>query len=369
MSRILVIGADAGGNVPPALAIAGEVARRGHVVELAGVRPRDPSAVAALGAVPFPTMDSFDMTTEAGRLGTLRKLLRFTQSRDVGRDAAAIVAARRPDHVVVDCMMLPAVRAAVSSGIPTTVLFHTFAAYWAGTFARGPIAAILAARGLAPVRWWGAAAARLVAAERRLDPIGATPIDFEWTGSTETGTAPAPGDPPLVLVSLSSIWAPGQADAYRRIATALGSLPVRAVVTTGGVEVEGGIDAPPNVEVRGRVPHGEILPRASLVVGHGGHSTAMRALAHGVPLLVMPVNPLADQALVGRAVQRAGLGRVIPLDSSPARIGEAVRALLADEAVRAAAAATGERLRAVDGAVVAADRIETLLGERARTTR
>jgi UDP:flavonoid glycosyltransferase YjiC (YdhE family) len=114
-----------------------------------------------------------------------------------------------------------------------------------------------------------------------------------------------------------------------------------------------------------RADHGELFPQASLVIGHGGHSTTFRALAHGVPVLVLPMHPMLDQPMVGRSLERAGAGRSLPKSSSPARLAAAVTALLADERARTAARRLGERLRATDAAGSAADVLERLLAARA----
>jgi DNA-binding transcriptional LysR family regulator len=52
------------------------------------------------------------------------------------------------------------------------------------------------------------------------------------------------------------------------------------------------------------------MPEVSMVVGHGGHSTTMLALAHDLPLVLMPMFALADQPMVGIAVHDA-LGRML----------------------------------------------------------
>ncbi|WP_341769756.1 glycosyltransferase [Agromyces protaetiae] len=267
-------------------------------------------------------------------------------------------------------MMLSSVGAAVRAGVPTVVLMHSLASFFLRGWRTGPIGLIAGARGSRPLAVWRAADAMLIATERDLDGFEhGLPLEHaEWTGTTEQGAAPAPRDPalpPLVLVSLSSMWMPGQADVYRRILTALAELPVRAIVTTGGAEIEGVLDAPPNVEIRVRSPHEEILPHASLVIGHGGHSTTFKALAHGVPVVVLPMHPLIDQPIVGRAVERAGLGRMLPKKASPAAIRSAVSDVLQDGRVAAEASGMGERLRERDGAAAAADRIERVLTTRA----
>lgn len=73
------------------------------------------------------------------------------------------------------------------------------------------------------------------------------------------------------------------------------------------------------------------FPRASLVIGHGGHSTTFRALAHGVPVLAMPMHPLLDQPMIADALERAGLGLHLPRRAGSDRIAAAVTTLLASD--------------------------------------
>ena len=43
--------------------------------------------------------------------------------------------------------------------------------------------------------------------------------------------------------------------------------------------------------------YAELMPDATVVVSHGGHTTAMRALAHDLPVLVLPLDPTLDHAI------------------------------------------------------------------------
>jgi UDP:flavonoid glycosyltransferase YjiC (YdhE family) len=94
------------------------------------------------------------------------------------------------------------------------------------------------------------------------------------------------------------------------------------------------------------------------VVSHGGHGTAVAALAHGVPLLVLPLDRATDQPWVGAAVQRAGVGRRLSRTARPAKIRAAVEQLLADGPHREAAARMGEHARALDGRARGAEVLE-----------
>ncbi|MGN8553863.1 UNVERIFIED_CONTAM: glycosyltransferase [Microbacterium sp. SLM126] len=368
--RVLFLSANLGGNVPPTMAIVGELCRRGVQVDVAGILVTDaaqdsgaPASSAALTPteVDAPWAQRRDDSGAPQPLGpTLARI--FLSSR-LTSHAEALIRERRPDVVVVDCMALALIKGANRSGVPVVVLLHTFAEYWRRSFLRGPVAATVGALGFAPRALWEAATQRLLLTDPVLDPARHDP-EFEsyvWTGTTETGTAGEQhpiGGTPRVIVSFSTTPLPGMRRAYRSAIEALGGLPVEAVVTTGGYDIGAASSIASNVQIRGYVPHAEVLPGAALLIGHGGHSTTMKALCHGIPLLVLPLNPTADQALIGDVVDDAGLGRRVSARSGPERIRREVAQLLQDSAVHDRAHTTGARLRSLPpGAAVAADRI------------
>lgn len=93
---------------------------------------------------------------------------------------------------------------------------------------------------------------------------------------------------------------------------------------------------PPNVHVERYLPQSLLLPRCDAVVAHGGSGTTLAALAHGLPLLVLPQG--ANQ--FWNADRCAGLGvgiRLLPGEVAPTAVGQAVRALLGEPGYRARA--------------------------------
>ncbi|WP_345752080.1 glycosyltransferase [Microbacterium rhizophilus] len=359
--KTLFLTADLGGNVPPALAVAEELARRGMDVEVAGLS----GARTTLPQPPFPAATGIKPEGREQGPRELRAALRLMTSRATSAATSALVAERRADAVVVDCILPAVIRGALDTGAPVVVLFHTFGAYWARWFDRGPAGAAFRLLGVSPRAVWAEAAERLLLTDPELDPGRDDPAlaGATWTGTTEVGVEPGPrGDRPRVLVALSSTQWPGMLSVYRRIVAALAGLPVDAVVTTGGVPLGGELPGAANVDVRGWVDHRELLPMVDLVIGHGGHSTTFKALAHGVPLLILPVNPTADQRLIGGVIEDAGLGRRLPKSARTETIRAAASEILADRGIRARAEGTGRRLRSQPpGALVAADRIAAML--------
>lgn len=356
--KVLILTADLGGNVPPALAVADALACRGHDVEIAGLSPRP----AVHTIVPFAP------GVAAGPQGAkgLRKtpaMLRLFASRSVAAETHALIVQRRPDVIVVDCMMLSSLRGALASDVPVAVLFHTIGEFWA-RFDR-TIGRVVGCLGFRPRALWTGSDERLILTDPYFDPSSDDENfdDLAWAGTTEAGSPPLPrGARPRVLVALSTTDWPGMLPVYRRVVSALAELPLDAVVTTGGVELGGEIEGTANVEVRGWADHSELLPSMDLVIGHGGHSTTMKVLSHGVPLLVLPINPTSDQRLVGLAVERKGLGRVLPKSTSVRMLSSTIDSMLGDGDLRGEAARNGERLRKTpSGAEAAADRIEGLV--------
>jgi UDP:flavonoid glycosyltransferase YjiC (YdhE family) len=97
-------------------------------------------------------------------------------------------------------------------------------------------------------------------------------------------------------------------------------------------------------------PHADVLPDTALVITHAGMGTVMTAMAHGVPMLCLPMG--RDQDGNAARVERLGLGRVLRADSSAADIAAAVRGALADPVLRRNAVHQADRIRAG----IAADR-------------
>ncbi len=149
--------------------------------------------------------------------------------------------------------------------------------------------------------------------------------------------------------------------ALQRILDATAGLDARVIVTTGPVLDPGELRTAANHEVHRYVPHDELMPQVSLVVGHGGHATTMRALAHGLPMVIMPMHPMLDQPMVGRAVADAGAGEVVKKKAGPDQLRPVFERLLHDGPHREAARRLAAEIRELDGVHGGADLVQGVL--------
>ena len=389
MSKFLFCAWDGGGALFPTLSVARALVERGHDVRVLG----DPVLVPEIEAIgaeavtwtraPHRTERSvesdlfkdWEARTPLGAFSRIRDGLMFGPAADVARDVLEELGRRPADTIVAEPMLAGALVAGEAAGVPVALITTTVDVLPAEgrppfgpglSPAVGPLGrvrdralasasrsgwnrgrkALNTARaelGLGPVDdavdYLRCAARVLVLTsdtfdypELPRDPkvrvVGPRLDDPDWAGEL----ALPPGDDPLVLVGLSSTYQQQEA-VLRRIAAALGELPVRGLVTTGPT-VEP-FAAAPNVAVVEAAPHAAVLPHTAAVVTHGGHGTVMKALAAGVPLVVLPMG--RDQPENATRVVAAGAGVRLRQGSSPRRIAAALRRVLEDDGYRASA--------------------------------
>lgn len=368
MAEIIIVTWDGGGNVPPALAIAQELAARGHGIRVLGHRSqRDVIEAAGFRAVPTPHSRPF----RAGDPHSTRELLATFGDRGMGRDLVAELARQPADLVLVDALMFGALHAARGSGVRYAVLEHFYDEYYRSAL-RSPLGLVLRVTGLRPGRSLSDAAVRVVTSLPELDVVH--PLDPRHPGGPVSQVGPlvswrprVPSEP-TILVSLSTFGYAGMAERLQTAVDGCAGLPARVVVTTGPRVDPASVRAPAGVEVHRFVPHDELMPGVSVLLGHGGHGTTMTALAHDVPVAVLPLDPRSDHEVVGRSLERTGAGRLLSRTASADEIRVAVASLLADGPHRDAVARLGARVRSSAGAVGAADALESALPARAHRT-
>lgn len=412
--RYLFVTWDGGGNLHCVLPLAARLASLGHEVEFLGNRSQQ-GAIEARGcgfaafrrapenvssSAADALLDDWKPRSPLATNALYRDKLLVAPAPLFAADVLEEVERYRPDAIAVDYFLFGAVAAAERSGLPSAALWHTVyappevdtPAFASGMGLPRGLPGRLAGRAVRGLSgaWWKRTLPSLNATRAmlglpplrrvfeqydRLDRVlvmSSTAFDFAALTGAELpvnvryvgpqlslgegdGAPPvAKDDPPLVLVSFSTTYQ-AQDDLLRRAVAALGALPVRALVTTGPA-VSLDADLPANVEASPWVSHAEVLPRASLVLTHGGHGTAMASLAHGVPLVCIPMG--RDQPCVAARVAHSGAGLRLGKDPSEGEISGAVRSALASPAL----GENAERLQGLIAQEVAADRgVEEML--------
>jgi MGT family glycosyltransferase len=251
--------------------------------------------------------------------------------------------------------MLPAALCATEAlGVPTVALVHTLygALLHDGTVSPMSMAATVPAvnhvradLGLEPIERLGelftGVAHVVVTVPESIDaPPDPLPPNVSYVGPVfeqadpEVPWSPPTGDGPLVVVSLGTT----DMDELPVLARVLGALAhehARVLATVGDHADPWEIPTPGNATVTRFIQHAAVLPHADLVISHGGIGTCLAALAHGLPVLCLPLG--RDQPQNAAAMARTGAAKVLPSSASPKQIAVAVDELLNDPRYRDAA--------------------------------
>lgn len=381
-----------GGNVPPQLTLARRMLARGHRVRmLAPAVLRESIEAAGIVYEPYrqiPEHDEsvperslvrdFEARSKAAEIAASRDNLVAAMARPVAADVLATLERRPADVVAFDFLLSGGLFAAEKAALPAAMLIHTiypfpapglppFGMGWApmggplgklrelvgrmvylNVYARPllpPFNAVRAGLGLEPLHAFDEYIRRvdraLVLTSPAFDFPARLPANVEYVGPQLDPRAPTPAwelpwpaadDRPLVVVGLSTTHQ-AHDPLLERIVAALGTLPVRALVTTGSAELQSTPSA--NVHVARFVPHASVLPQAAAVVTHAGLGTVHAALAHGLPLVCLPIG--RDQPDNAARVEWHGAGLRLSPKSSPAVIRSAVERVLSDPAFAASA--------------------------------
>ena len=377
MARILFLAFSGGGNLPPSLGIARELTARGHEAVFAG----DPEMMPRMKPTPFRAIE---LTQAYAQLDKYPPGAPFgpwfcaLSSPAVEAQVRSVIESENPDFILIDFMFLAALNQAPRFGRPIAAMAHMalfrvadafrgLAKMCSGIREQAGFAALpafdyllfscdrvivtsLAAIDQAPP------ASPPIRNVRHVGPVleieaHVRPIHLPWEAADSV---------PLVLVSFSTDPVQAAPDLIQRSLDALGRLDAHVVATVGaGIEVRK-LSAPANALIVQAADHEPLMARASLVVTHGGHGTAMRALKYGVPMMVIPgIAP--DQAINGAMVEKLGAGRVLTQDASSEAINALARELLTTAQFRAKAKEVAKLFSGIDGAVNAADEVDALL--------
>ena len=331
VGRFLIISWDGGGNVPPALNLGARLVHLGHRVRLLGWESmRSRAAIAGLEFTAYPSVPPWPSGVtlqQAWKERVIPALL----GRGTRDDIRTEIEDFSPDVVVVDCMMGAGLEVADTLDLPRAVLIHvlysTFMDKWGNKATRRKNAAYLdnAGQVLVLVPPGFDIAYRLPPNTSNVGPI-TDPNPSPPLSTRMTELLAEPGKP-WVLLSLGTTLQ-DQAMALPRILEAVAQLPIRVLLTLGGVLPPSAINSPPNVTVCGFIPHDLLMSHMAAVVSHGGLSTITAALAAGVPLVCIPQG--RDQPDNAKRVVASGVGRAVDKNAPPTEIAAAIEGVLTD---------------------------------------
>ena len=374
--RFLLTLHDAGGTVPPMIAIAQALRGAGHhVVVLAQPSVRSRAVAAGAAFVPFTTLGDYD-----GRVALEEQIdlvvpaLTGTQ---VAEDLLAVAREHDVDVTLTDANLAGALAAAESLDRPSAVMLHsvyrTFVDTWMGEvwpLLGDLVNATRTELGLAPAGRWP----DLFRAHDRLIPV--VPAAFD--APTEVPPAPLDhygflvpeparadrvrfpdGGGPKVLVGLSTTYM-GQETLLQSIVDALEATGASGIVTTGAAVDPGALRAPGHVRVTPWCDHAAAFDAADVMVTHAGMASVAGALQAGVPLVCTPIS--RDQPLNAERVEQLGAGIAVSPDAGAADIARAIGRVATDPAFGAAALGLAATSAAEGGATAAVAALVALAG-------
>jgi UDP:flavonoid glycosyltransferase YjiC (YdhE family) len=371
-SIVALVGARGGGDRPPVLALAAALRDRMHRVHVLcdgdlGAAP-PPARLSAMHLPSALGQSSFyhplhipRMASRGETIGpdTLDPLVPWAEA--CLPHAIAALSAVRPTLLVSSLFCMPlADRLATEFAIPW--VFVNPGCYF-GDDARRPwqadypgIVGDMFRHWLLPVA--NRATVVLHATDPEFDPPPATlPRNHHYVGPLdlppETAGVVVPNflderGAPWVLVTLSTVPQAGEMALARAALAALADQPVRVLLTLapGHPRDELG-PLPGNARVEGFVPHDLVLERACLIIGHAGHGMVMRALRHGVPMVLVPWG--RDQTAVAVRARTLGVAEIVPRgECSTEQLDLAIGRVLAGPEHAQAARRTSARLRSED---------------------
>ena len=378
MKKVLVLAmGGAGGDLQPLMAAAAGLLERGHRVSFVG-----DAAVARTVAARGITCTEIPPEQDMGRiLGGVFKRLGDLSLAEQGRVITDEIAAwsdavgafvsqvnerERPDAIVTSLFGIGAADFAASrAAIPWAMVNSTF---YVGPNPPRPLDADFGPRAIPLIEYFLPLVDRATLVLHASDQV----FDFDHDDLPENhryvgpliwepeSSIPAylddPGDP-WVLVTLSSQLQDDAAVA-RSAMDGLGALPLRVLVTTGGSRpAEELAPLAANARAEQYVSHAAALERSVALVSHAGHGSVMKALWHGVPMVLVPWG--RDQPGVAARARRLGVAIVIPREGLGAdAVAAAVTEVTTNPAYREAARRHSARLRLTDPVAVACEALE-----------
>ncbi|PPF65058.1 hypothetical protein C5E11_03110 [Clavibacter michiganensis] len=160
----------------------------------------------------------------------------------------------------------------------------------------------------------------------------------------------APATDGSVVVTLGTEFNTESGDLFDRILAALSTIDTPAVVAVGrDLDPDRFGPQPSHIRVERYVDLGALIPRAEVMLHHGGSGVFTAAALGGAPQLVFAMG--ADQPFTANRVSALGVGLAMDaMTSTPEQIRDAIRQLRGNDAVRARTGALRDELLSLPSA-------------------
>jgi len=383
--RILFTFAGGSGHFNPLVPIARAAQAVGHTVAFAGQHAMQ-AAISAAGFEAFatgkppsapPTRSPLTKVDSAREDRVLHDGFADRLARGHAAATLALCGTWHPDLIVCDEVDFGAMMAAEQFGIPyATVLVIAEGSFVRPDLISPPLNAIRAELGLPPDP-------DLVMLHRYL-ALAPAPLSYRNPAYPLPATAhllhPLPPDPsadlslpawaatlppaPTVYFTLGTVFGLESGDLFERVLAGLRALPINVIATVGRDLDPADFGAQPDhIHIAQYIPQAAILPLCHASITHGGSGSVLGALAHGLPLVLIPMG--ADQPQNAARCVALGVGRVLDaIDATPETVRATVMQVLDDPAYRTAARRVAAEIADLPPPSVAVQLLERLGAEK-----
>lgn len=377
--RVLFTFAGGNGHFRPLLPLAHALAGAGHTIAFTG----EPLMVPVVEATEFTAFPSGpNLGSDGGGLRPLLPVDRDREDSDLrdgfvrrtapqrAKDVMALCEDWEPDLLVCDEADHGAMIAAERLGLPhATVLVIAAGVLIRAELIDDALNEIRAVHGLPPQRNLEMAYRHLVLSPFPAsfrDPRFPLPPTARPFHSPLPGRGPAPEwhveGRPTVYFTLGTIFNTESGDLFARALAGLREVDATCVVTVGNLvdPAEFG-PQPEHLHLTRYLPQDDVLPYCDAVLSHGGSGSLLGALAHGLPMVLLPMG--ADQPHNGDRVTELGLGTVLDvIDATPRDIRDAVSTVLREPSYREVAGRLRDEITAYPAPEEIVPLLEGLLG-------
>ncbi len=384
--RILFTFAGGSGHFLTLVPIARAADVAGHIVAFAG-QPGMVPIIEAAGFTAFPTGGA-SLLVASHRTPLLEldaereaRAVREGYARRIARERAIAILALceewRPDILVSDEMDFGGVVIAERLELPhATVLCLAAGSLITSELVAEPLNELRAEHGLPPNPDLAMLGRYLVLSPfppSYRDPLFPPPPTAHTLRPVSPDTLEAGIAPPwlaglseaaTVYFTLGTIFNLESGDLFERVLAGLRDLPMNTVVTVGReVDPQELGEQPGNVHIERYIPQSLLLPHCSLVVSHAGSGSVIGALAHGLPMVLIPIG--ADQPLNASRCEQLRVAQVLDaLKATPESVRTAVSTVISDPTYRRNAERMRDEIAALPGPEHAVALLERLAAER-----